>query len=89
VIDQIGVDACRPKKLAGTSLEDDGDELHNNAIKRVARNKQGAKRRLTEEGISDELESRSTELPTRLQHGHKLQHRKQVLLMLCLLLFEP
>ena len=54
VIEQIGLEACQPQKLAGAALEEDGDELQNAAMERVARNKQGAKRKLTEEGITDE-----------------------------------
>ena len=27
VVDQIGADACKPQKLQGASLEEDGDEL--------------------------------------------------------------
>jgi hypothetical protein len=54
VIDQIGEEACRPQKLPGASLEEEGDDLQKTAMERVARNKQGAKRKLTEEGISED-----------------------------------
>ena len=54
VIEQIGLEACQPQKLAGAALEEDGDDLQNAAMERVARNKQNAKRKLTEEGTTDE-----------------------------------
>ncbi len=37
VIDQIGAEACQPKKMAVASLEEDGNELQNTAMERVAR----------------------------------------------------
>jgi hypothetical protein len=59
VLDQIGADACKPQKLQGASLEEDCDELQNIAMERVARNNQATKRKLTEEGISDEKINRN------------------------------
>jgi hypothetical protein len=84
VIDQIGEEACKPEKLPGASLEEEGDDLQKTAMERVARNKQGAKRKLTEEGISEEKA-----INTVLPQDHKLQHLKQVLSMLCFLLLAP
>jgi hypothetical protein len=36
------------------ALEEEGEDLQNTAMERVARNKQGVKRKLTEEGLSEE-----------------------------------
>jgi hypothetical protein len=44
VLDQIGADACKPQKLSGASLEEDGNQLQNAAMDRVAHQKQSAKR---------------------------------------------
>ena len=54
VVDQIGADACRLQKLSGTSLEENGNEVQNAAMDSVAHQKQRAKRKLTEEGLTDE-----------------------------------
>ena len=92
VIEQIGLEACQPQKLAGAALEEDGDELQNAAMERVASNKHGAKRKLTEEGITDEKAINTailTDQRTRSPQGRKSQHQKQVHLMLCSLLSVP
>jgi hypothetical protein len=41
-------------KISGTSLEEDGNEVQNAAMDSVAHQKQRAKRKLTEEGLTDE-----------------------------------
>ena len=59
VIKQIGADACKPKNLqvqifAPANLQDNGEEMQQAAMERVASKKQGARRKLAEDGITDQ-----------------------------------
>ena len=53
----------QPLKLAGATVEEDGDEVQNTAMERVASNKHCSKRKLNEEGSQGTTDEKAINSP--------------------------